>query len=195
MSLPGYYKTLFFLLVLSNVTLREHDVEQFEDDPLEFIRLDLSISASGSGTDLATRRQAAADVLHMKQKLRRSWMPELAPALRSTMPVGRTKKKTEKQKTVPLTAVATRGSTTQVEKFFLDMWSFFANFLFSGKHGVTSTVTLRSMLSNFSDHVFENLQAAPGTVNSSLQVDAIRFLLTTFRNQVETSLSYFFYLS
>jgi exportin-2 (importin alpha re-exporter) len=36
-------------------------MEQFEDDPLEFIRLDLSLSSAG--TDLATRQQAAADVL------------------------------------------------------------------------------------------------------------------------------------
>jgi exportin-2 (importin alpha re-exporter) len=50
----------------------EHDVEQFEDDPLEFIRLDLSLplAAAGSasfsstgGGDGTTRRQAAADVV------------------------------------------------------------------------------------------------------------------------------------
>lgn len=35
----------------------------------------------------------------------------------------------------------------------------------------------------FSDHVFQDLQAAHGTVHPILQVDAIRFLLT-FRNQV-----------
>lgn len=38
----------------------------------------------------------------------------------------------------------------------------------------------------FSDHVFEDLQAAQGTVHPILQVDAIRFLLT-FRNQVGVS--------
>jgi hypothetical protein len=49
--------------------LADHDIEQFEDDPLEFIRLDLSIpstSAStigGSSSEAVTRRQAAADVL------------------------------------------------------------------------------------------------------------------------------------
>ena len=35
----------------------------------------------------------------------------------------------------------------------------------------------------FSDHVFQDLQAAHGTTHPILQVDAIRFLLT-FRNQV-----------
>lgn len=43
------------------VTLREHDIEQFEDEPLEFICLDLSLSSAG--TNLVTRRQAAADAL------------------------------------------------------------------------------------------------------------------------------------
>jgi hypothetical protein len=50
----------------------EHDVEQFEDDPLEFIRIDLSLPLSTSGTasfsstgggDGTSRRQAAADVV------------------------------------------------------------------------------------------------------------------------------------
>jgi hypothetical protein len=50
--------------------------------------------------DLGSVTMLVYPVLHMKQKLRRSWMPGLAPALRRTMPVGRTKKKTEKQKTV-----------------------------------------------------------------------------------------------
>ena len=47
----------------------DHDIEQFEDDPLEFIRLDLSVPSTSSGTiggtssEAVTRRQAAADVL------------------------------------------------------------------------------------------------------------------------------------
>lgn len=46
----------------------EHEIEQFEDDPLEYIRLDLSLTSSSSGSggltaEGTTRRQAAADVL------------------------------------------------------------------------------------------------------------------------------------
>ncbi|KAI0029192.1 importin alpha re-exporter [Vararia minispora EC-137] len=44
-------------VVLPNIALREHDVEQFEDAPLEFVRSDLAIS------EIATPRQAAADVI------------------------------------------------------------------------------------------------------------------------------------
>jgi exportin-2 (importin alpha re-exporter) len=53
--------SLYGLDSTQNISCTEHDMEQFEDDPLEFIRLDLSLSSAG--TDLATRQQAAADVL------------------------------------------------------------------------------------------------------------------------------------
>ena len=50
--------------------LVEHEVEQFEDDPLEYVRIDLSFASSASGGGVGglnaegtTRRQAAADVL------------------------------------------------------------------------------------------------------------------------------------
>ena len=170
------------------MTLREHDVEQFEDDPLEFIRLDLSISASG--TDLATRRQAAADVL--QALVSSGYETEATEIVGAWINSGLAEYESNKKENWKakdsavylLTAVATRGSTTQVEDFFLHICVFFANFLFFGKHGVTSTNALVDVVKFFSDHVFEDLQAAPGTVNPFLQVDAIRFLLT-FRNQVE----------
>lgn len=80
----GYYKSLFSShevisslvqgVVVPNVSLRTHDIEQFEDDPLEFIRLDLALPSGGSvggagggvggvSGEASTRRQAAADVL------------------------------------------------------------------------------------------------------------------------------------
>lgn len=38
-------------------------MEQFEDAPLEFIRLDLALPGAGASVDVTTRRQAAADML------------------------------------------------------------------------------------------------------------------------------------
>ncbi|KAF8148458.1 importin alpha re-exporter [Crassisporium funariophilum] len=173
----GYYKSLFSSretisslvqgVVVPNVALREHDIEQFEDDPLEFIRLDLSVSATG--TDLATRRQAAADVLQaLVGSGYEAEATEIVGSWISTGLAEYTKNKEENWKAKDsavylLTAVATRGSTTQ--------------------HGVTSTNALVDVVKFFSDHVFEDLQAASGTVNPILQVDAIRFLYT-FRNQL-----------
>ncbi|KAF8452427.1 CAS/CSE protein [Boletus edulis BED1] len=51
------------------------------------------------------------------------------------------------------------------------------------QHGVTSINAQMDVVKFFSDHVFQDLQAAHGTVHPILQVDAIRFLLT-FRNQL-----------
>lgn len=133
--------------------LRDHDVEQFEDDPLEFIRLDLSLSASG--TDLATRRQAAADVL---QALVGSGYEVEATEIVGTWistglaEYGSNKKENWKAKDSAvylLTAVATRGSTTQVEKFFWIYVSFFANSFF-----VTSMVSLQPTLLLMSSNFF-----------------------------------------
>lgn len=50
---------------------------------------------------------------------------------------------------------------------------------------MTSTNTLVDVIQFFSDHVFEDLQAPPGSVHPLLQVDAIRFL-HTFRTQVRS---------
>ncbi|KAF4612796.1 hypothetical protein D9613_011749 [Agrocybe pediades] len=173
----GYYKELFSSkenisllvqgVVVPNVTLREHDVEQFEDDPLEFIRLDLSLSATG--TDLATRRQAAADVL--QALVGSGFESEATEIVGSWINTGLSQYASNKEENWKakdsavylLTAVATRGSTSQ--------------------HGVTSTNALVDVVKFFSDHVFEDLQAQPGTVHPILQVDAIRFLFT-FRNQL-----------
>lgn len=51
------------------------------------------------------------------------------------------------------------------------------------QHGVTATNALVNVIDFFSQHVFEDLQAQPGSVHPILQVDAIRFLLV-FRNQL-----------
>ncbi|KAJ7594086.1 CAS/CSE protein [Mycena floridula] len=173
----GYYKDLFSArdtisslvegVVIPNVALREHDIEQFEDDPLEFIRLDLSLSSTG---DLATRRHAAADVL---QALVSSGFDkdttEIVSAWIGTGLGQYEANKAENWKSKDsaiylLTAIATRGSTAQ--------------------SGVTSTNALVDVIQFFSQHVYNDLQqTGSGVVHPILQVDAIRFLYT-FRNQL-----------
>ncbi len=51
------------------------------------------------------------------------------------------------------------------------------------QHGVSSVNALIDVVKFFSDNIFADLQAAPGTVHPILQVDAIKFLYT-FRNQL-----------
>ena len=158
----GYYKSLFSAretisslvqgVIIPNVALREHDIEQFEDDPLEFIRLDLSVSASG--TDLATRRQAAADVLQaLVGSGYEAEATEIVGAWINTglAEYGSNKEENWKAKDSAvylLTAVATRGSTTQVETFFrIHGCLFFCLIIFLGSMA-SLRPTLWSMLSN-----------------------------------------------
>lgn len=65
-SSPETVSSLVQGVVIPNVGLRDHETEQFEDDPLEYVRLDLALPLGSSGggfTETTTRRQAAADVL------------------------------------------------------------------------------------------------------------------------------------
>jgi hypothetical protein len=98
----------------------EHEVDQFEDDPLEFIRLDLS--STSFSADSSTPRQAAADVL---QALVNSGYEAETTAIvatwisaglqeYSTNPLQNWKAKDTAE--YLFTAVATRGSTTQVRR-------------------------------------------------------------------------------
>jgi exportin-2 (importin alpha re-exporter) len=127
----GLYKSLFSTrdtisslvqgIVVPNVTLREHDVEQFEDDPLEFIRLDLALSSTG--TDLATRRQAAADVLQAlvgagSEAVATEVAGEWIGSGLAQYDANKSENWKAKDSAVYLlTAVATRGSTSQVGTF------------------------------------------------------------------------------
>ncbi|THH29169.1 hypothetical protein EUX98_g5041 [Antrodiella citrinella] len=182
----GHYKELFSSketisslvqgVVVPNVALREHEIEQFEDDPLEYIRLDLSLPSSSGGLglgshDAVTRRQAAADVV---RALVSSGLEAETTEVASVW-VGQGLQDYANNKTSEngwrskdtavylLTAVATRGSTSQL--------------------GVTSTNKLVDVVQFFSEHVFQDLQADAASVHPVLQVDAIRFL-HTFRTQL-----------
>ncbi|OCH89837.1 Cse1-domain-containing protein [Obba rivulosa] len=178
----GHYKQLFGSketisslvqgVVVPNVGLREHEIEQFEDDPLEYIRLDLAVASlggMGASSDAVTRRQAAAEVLRAlvssgfeaeTTEVAGSWIGE---GLRQYAANKAENWKAKDTAVYLLTAVATRGSTTQ--------------------HGVTSTNTLVDIVQFFSEHVFQDLRADGGSVHPILQVDAIRFL-HTFRSQL-----------
>ncbi|KAK7678006.1 hypothetical protein QCA50_018946 [Cerrena zonata] len=182
----GHYKALFSSqdtistlvqgVVVPNVALREHEIEQFEDDPLEYIRLDLSLPGSSGGLglgshDVVTRRQAAAEVLRalvasgLEQETTQVAGVWISQGL-AEYNANKTKEGSWKAKDTAIylmTAVATRGSTTQL--------------------GVTSTNTLVDVVQFFSEHIFGDLQAEHGSVHPVLQVDAIRFLYT-FRTQL-----------
>lgn len=105
----------------------DHEIEQFEDDPLEYIRLDLAVP-TGSGSlglgshDVVTRRQAAADIVRAlvgsgyeaeTTEVAGRWIGEGLQGYASN----KTRDGSWKAKDAAvylLTAVATRGSTMQV---------------------------------------------------------------------------------
>ncbi|KAF8749880.1 Cse1 [Rhizoctonia solani] len=137
---------LFTRIVLPSVPLRQHEVEQFEDDPLEYIRRDLgSGSAASAGSGLEAQITAmvnqAVETLVAKYKSgeggEEAWMHKDTGVYL-------------------LSAVAARGSTMQ--------------------HGVTSTNIHVNVVQFFLDHVAGDLQAPAGSIHPILQVDAIRFV-------------------
>ncbi|CAE6342293.1 unnamed protein product [Rhizoctonia solani] len=165
---------LFTRIVLPSVPLRQHEIEQFEDDPLEYIRRDLgsgSAASAGSGAvEVTGRRGAATDLLRalMGVGLEAQVTAMVNQAVESL--VGKYKAGeggedawTHKDTGVYLlSAVAARGSTMQ--------------------HGVTSTNIHVNVVQFFLDHVAGDLQAPAGNIHPILQVDAIRFV-HMFRNQ------------
>ncbi|KZP17104.1 hypothetical protein FIBSPDRAFT_865257 [Athelia psychrophila] len=89
-------------------------MEQFEDGPLEFIRLDLALPSAGAPAAVTTRRQATADVL---QALVRSRYEAVATEI-GTKGKGGDAWKAEDSALALLAVVAARGGTAQVSRGF-----------------------------------------------------------------------------
>jgi exportin-2 (importin alpha re-exporter) len=129
----GHYTTLFSAtetvsriiedVIVPNVQIREHEIEQIEDNPMEYIRIELSpaVSASSEGS---TRRQASADVLRAFVALNAQTTTELAGAWISkgleVYAADTTANWKAKDTAIYLlTALASRSSTTQVCWFLM----------------------------------------------------------------------------
>ena len=111
----------------------EHEIEQFEDDPLEYIRLDLSLPSATGGLgpgshDAVTRRQAAADVVRAlvssgmeaeTTEVTGAWINQGLQEYNNNK-TGEDSWKAKDTAVYLLTAVATRGSTTQVRHWNCD---------------------------------------------------------------------------
>ncbi|KAH7097236.1 importin alpha re-exporter [Auriculariales sp. MPI-PUGE-AT-0066] len=160
---PAVVKSLIESVAVPNVYLREVDIEQFEDDPLEYIRRDMHMS------DASTRRAAAADLLRSlvnsgKETEVTTIVGEWIGA--SLQKYGTNPQENWKDKDAAiyvLTAVAAKGGT--------------------GLQGITSRSMLIDVVEFFGQHIAQDLQAPAGSVHPILQVDAIKFL-HTFRSQL-----------
>ncbi|QRV84475.1 exportin-2 [Ceratobasidium sp. AG-Ba] len=157
-SQPATLDGLFSRIVLPAMTLRTHEVEQFEDDPLEYIRAIFrsrvhprlaEAALLGVGLEAQVTKMAEDSVGRLMGMYKAREGGDDAWAHKDTA-------------VYLLSAVAARGSTLQ--------------------HGVTSTNMLINVVQFFLDHVAADLQAPLGSIHPILQVDAIRFV-HMFRNQ------------
>ncbi|KAG9044436.1 importin-alpha export receptor [Tulasnella sp. UAMH 9824] len=152
-------------IIVPSMPLREHEVEQFEDDPLEYIRRDLSLSTEGGGS----RRHAASELIRalvsigLDAPVTRLIEQYIAAALQEYAANPSENWKSKDTAIYLLTAIASQASTTH--------------------HGVTSTNVLVDIVKFFSENVAQDLNTEGSTVHPILQVDAIRFIYT-FRYQL-----------
>ena len=149
-------------VILPNIGLRESDIEQFEDEPIEYIRRDLE------GSDADTRRRAATDFLRKLLEKFESLVTEVVGryithylAAFNKNPSGDWK---SKDTAVYLfSAIAAKGVNTTT-------------------HGVKTTNSLVDVVDFFQSNIASDLVADTG-VEPILKVDAIKFLYT-FRSQL-----------
>ncbi|KZT24288.1 hypothetical protein NEOLEDRAFT_1179287 [Neolentinus lepideus HHB14362 ss-1] len=147
-------------VVMPNIGLRGYELQQFEDDPLMFVRQHLAIPGTG---DAATHRQAAADVLRAlvasgaeaeTTEVVDTWIARgLAEYENDRDGVGW---KAKDGAVYLVGAVAAKDATTQ--------------------YGVTATNALVDVVEFYSNNVFQDLQAPPISIHPVLQVDAMKFL-------------------
>jgi exportin-2 (importin alpha re-exporter) len=149
-------------VILPNVSLRESDIEQFEDEPIEYIRRDLE------GSDADTRRRAATDFLRKLLEKFEGLVTEVVGRYISHYLAAFTKNPSGEWKSKDtavylFSAIAAKGVITTT-------------------HGVKTTNSLVNVVEFFQNNIANDLVADTG-VEPILKVDAIKFLYT-FRSQL-----------
>lgn len=149
-------------VILPNVSLRESDIEQFEDEPIEYIRRDLE------GSDADTRRRAATDFLRKLLEKFETLVTSVVGRYISHYLAAFNKNpngdwKSKDTAVYLFSAIAAKGVITTT-------------------HGVKTTNSLVNIVDFFQNNIANDLIADTG-VEPILKVDAIKFLYT-FRSQL-----------
>ncbi|KAI0124261.1 CAS/CSE protein [Xylariales sp. AK1849] len=144
-------------VVLPNVALRETDIEQFEDEPIEFIRRDLE------GSDTDSRRRAATDFLRTLQEKFETLVTGVAGKyINHYLEQGKTNWKDKDTAVSLFLSIAAKGAVTAGQ-------------------GVKTVNSLVNVVDFFQQHIATDL------INSGVEpiskVDAIKYLYT-FRSQL-----------
>ncbi|KAE8240835.1 hypothetical protein A4X03_0g8312, partial [Tilletia caries] len=150
-------------IILPNIALRPQDEFLFEEEPIDYIRLDME-----SNIDTDTRRRAASAFTRALMEQFESTITGvistyISQYLASYAADPAANWRSKDTAICLLTSIASRSETTT--------------------QGVSSTNSLVNVVQFFSDHVFVDLQADSGSVAPILQADAIKYLYT-FRNQL-----------
>lgn len=149
-------------VILPNLSLRESDVELFEDEPIEFIRRDLE------GSDNDTRRRAATDFLRQLMTQFERLVTDVVSKYIDHYIAEYAKDPAENWK----------SKDTAVYLFS----SIAAKGVVTASQGVKSTNSLVDVVDFFQKHIAGDL-VADGNVPPILRVDAIKYLYT-FRSQM-----------
>lgn len=147
-------KEIIEKIILPNIYFREIDEENFEDEPINYVRSDLE------GSDFDTRRKAATDFLKELKEVN----TELLTNTVMTYVNQFLNLKDWKNKDIAIylfTALAAKGTVTNV--------------------GVTSTNVLVDVVKFFTDYIANDLINQES--HPILKTDAIKYILT-FRNQL-----------
>ncbi|KAK0534025.1 importin-alpha export receptor [Tilletia horrida] len=150
-------------IILPNIALRPQDEFLFEEEPIDYIRLDME-----SNIDTDTRRRAASAFTRALMEQFESTITGVISTyinqyLTSYASDPAANWRSKDTAICLLTSIASRSETTT--------------------QGVSNTNALVDVVQFFSDHVFVDLQADSGSVAPILQADAIKYL-HTFRNQL-----------
>ena len=148
-------------VILPNVSLRESDIEQFEDEPIEYIRRDLE------GSDADTRRRAATDFLRQLLEKFESLVTTVVGRYIThylhAFTKGPAEWKSKDTAVYLFSAIAAKGSITLAQ-------------------GIKTTNSLVNVVDFFQKNIANDLIAESG-VEPIIKVDAIKYL-HTFRSQL-----------
>lgn len=149
-------------VIIPNLTLRDSDMELFEDEPIEFIRRDLE------GSDSDTRRRAATDflrelLLRFEKLVTKVVFRYIDHYLAEYSQDPKTDWKSKDTALYLYSSIAAKGAVT-------------------ASHGVTSTNDFVNIVEFFQKNVAKDLISDVG-VEPILKVDAIKYLYT-FRSQM-----------
>lgn len=148
-------------IILPNVTLREADIELFEDDPIEYIRRDLE------GSDSDTRRKACTDFL---KELKENNCELVTNIFLSHMKVF-----FEKYQSNP-------AEFWKFKDLYIYLFSTLAINGSLSNNGVSSTNALLDVIDFFKTQILPDL-TNPSIPHIILRIDAIKFIYV-FRNQL-----------